>query len=59
MSNDDGRIGHVLVARPKGIGLKYLIRLIFIGIKNRKVTSDYLDIWYECQSQSWNYQVNY
>ena len=33
MSNDDGRIGHVLVARPKGIGLKYLIRLIIIGIK--------------------------
>ena len=33
-----------LVARQKGSGLKYLIRLIIIGIKNRKVTSDYLDI---------------
>ena len=59
MSNDDGRIGHVLVARQKDIGLKYLMRLIIIGIKIRKVTSDYLDIWYECQSQSWNYQAKY
>ena len=44
MSNDDGRIGHILVARPKGIGLKYLIRLIVIGIKNVKllqITTDY------------------
>ena len=44
MSNDDSRIGHVLVARRKDIGLKYLMRLIIIGIKIRKVTSDHLDI---------------
>ena len=33
MSNDDGRIGHVLVARPKGISFKNMTRLLIIGIK--------------------------